>query len=372
MSRIRILAAGTALALAAAAAVVVGVPAAGGPEGKRITARFDRAVGVYAGSDLRVLGVKVGTVDAVRPRGEQVEVTLRLDEGVRVPAKAHAAVVTPSIVSDRYIQLAPAYTGGPQIADSSVIPADRTATPMEVDELYESITEVSEALGPDGANSEGALSELLDTGAKNLDGNGEEIGDTIEAFGKAAKTLNGSSDDFFGTVAHLQSFTTMLKKNDRKVRTAQERLAEAAGFLGDDKEELGAALAELGTALGRVKTFIEDNRGGLKKNVDRLAGLTRTLVDRRGSLAEALDTAPLAVGNALNAYDPANRTFDTRADINELSMGGDLTVRRSAAAVGTAGLVPVRPDRQRTLPALPLPPVGTVYGSPDAEKGAEG
>src|SRR5437879_6159317 len=67
----------------------------GGFGGKTITAYFSQTVGIYPGSDLRVLGVKVGSVDAVRPEGQQVKVTLSLDGGVSVPAGANAVVVAP-------------------------------------------------------------------------------------------------------------------------------------------------------------------------------------------------------------------------------------------------------------------------------------
>jgi phospholipid/cholesterol/gamma-HCH transport system substrate-binding protein len=59
---------------------LVGVAAATGvsaleEDGKlTVTAYFERATGVYAGSDLRILGVKVGTVQSVEPRGEEVKV----------------------------------------------------------------------------------------------------------------------------------------------------------------------------------------------------------------------------------------------------------------------------------------------------------
>ncbi|MFC7303023.1 MCE family protein [Streptomyces monticola] len=292
---------------------------AGGSGARHLTAYFDRTVGVYGGSDLRVLGVKVGTVDAVRPAGRRVRVELTLDEGHKVPAGARAVIVAPSVVSDRYIQLTPAYTGGAEMSDGTVIPKSRTAAPLEIDQLYDSVSDLTEALGPNGANADGALSGLLDTGAKNLDGNGEAMGRTVGDLGKAAKTLGDSSDELFDTLTYLQSFTSMLKKKDKSVRTAQERIAEVAGFLGEDKENLGGALKELGTALGQVKTFIRDNRGALKENVTALADLTQVLVDQRHSLAETLDTAPLATGNALKAYDPAHRTLDTRANIRELA-----------------------------------------------------
>ncbi|RCH69057.1 MCE family protein [Streptomyces sp. SDr-06] len=352
------------LALAVIAATVVGalrVLADSG--GKRITAYFDHAVGIYPGSDLRILGVKVGEVDSVTPQGQHVKVVVTLDRGVRVPKDARAAVVSPSVVADRYVQLAPAYTGGPEIADRAELPASRNATPVEVDQLYASLTELSKSLGPGGVNATGALSGLLDTGAKNLGGNGAAIGDSIEQFGKAAKTLDGSSAHLFTTLSYLQTFTTLLKNKDGAVRDAQNKLADVTSFFADNKDNLAGALKELGTALGNVKTFIRDNRAGLKAEVDKLAPLTQILVNQRASLAEALDTAPLAAGNTLNAYDPAHRTLDGRANINEISMGGDIVTPLNPAVAGGAGLVPVPQARLRALPALPLPPVGTVYGT---------
>jgi phospholipid/cholesterol/gamma-HCH transport system substrate-binding protein len=292
--------------------------------GTRLTAYFDRAVGIYAGSDLRILGVRVGEVESVHPQGTRVRVELALDDGVRVPKAARALVVAPSVVADRYVQLTPAYSSGPALADGAVLPASRNRTPVEIDQLYASLTDLSEALGPDGANSAGALSDLLTTGAANLDGNGAAIGESIEEFGKAAKTLDGSSDDLFATLSRLQTFTTMLKDNDTDVRTAQERLDTVVGYFADNKDDLAGALDELGTALARVKTFIEDNRGELQQNVDKLVPLTQALVDQRASLAEALDVAPLAADNLVGAYDPDTGLLDGRANLNEISMGGPL------------------------------------------------
>ncbi|MEU1124507.1 MCE family protein [Streptomyces sp. NPDC005899] len=364
MRRTRVIGIGAGLVLVAVAATS-GVTAVKQQGTTTVTAYFDQATGVYAGSDLRILGVRVGTVESVRPQGEEVRVTLRLDEGIEVPEDAHAVVVAPSLVADRYVQLAPAYSGGPRLQDDAVLPAAGNATPVEVDQLYASITELSTALGPDGANTDGALSALLETGARNLDGNGKAIGDSVEQFGKAARTLDRSSGNLFDTLSYLQTFTTMLKDNDGDVRAAEQQLNSVTGFLADDKENLGAALKELSTALGQVKGFIRKNRGALKKNVDLLVPLTQTLVDQRASLAESLDTLPLAAGNVLNAYNPAHRTLDGRTDLNELSMGGPLVEPDTApAAAGLEGLAPVGTERRKSLPVLPLPAVGTVFGTP--------
>ena len=96
---------------------------------RRITAYFAAAVGLYPKGDVRILGVPVGTIEEVS--GKLVRVEMTVDREVRVPADAVAVAVAPSIVSDRYVQLAPVYKGGPELEDGAVIPQERTATPVE-------------------------------------------------------------------------------------------------------------------------------------------------------------------------------------------------------------------------------------------------
>ncbi|MEU7525758.1 MCE family protein [Saccharothrix sp. NPDC042600] len=313
---------GRAVAIACVLALVAAAAmwwAFAGVNSRKVTALFGGAVGVYPGSDVRVLGVRIGSIEDVEPQGTLVKVTMSIDRTVKVPANAQAVVVAPSVVSDRYVQLAPAYTAGPAMGDNATIPRERTATPVELDELYASLDKLTTALGPNGANKDGALSDLLDSAAANLDGNGKALGDTIKQLGDAARTLSGSKDDLFGTVDNLQRFTGMLAANDSQVRDMNRQLAEVAGFLADERENLGAALTELAHALGQVQGFIRDNRAIIKTNVDKLTGITQVLVDQRAALAETLDVAPLALGNLQNAYNAASGTLDTRADLNELN-----------------------------------------------------
>ncbi|MCX2968335.1 MULTISPECIES: MCE family protein [Streptomyces] len=320
------------VALVAAAAVLAAVVLAAGAwlggDTLRVTAYFTRAIGLHEGSDLRVLGVTVGRVADVHPEGTRVRVTLEVDEGVAVPASAQAVVVAPSVVSGRFLQLTPAYTGGPRLADGDVIPAERTLTPLEIDELAASLTELSDTLGPEGAGRDGALGDLLDVGAENLKGNGAPLGETLSSLGAASQVLSDSSGDFVSTVKNLQTFTGMLKDNDDTVRTAARQLGDVADFLADDKEDLGDALRELSTALGDVGDFLADHRLAVAGNVDRLTTLTQSLVDQRHSLAEALETAPLAAGNAVRAYNPRTGTIDGRVNLNELSLGAGPRLER--------------------------------------------
>ncbi|HUC23430.1 MAG TPA: MCE family protein [Streptosporangiaceae bacterium] len=334
---------------------------------KQITALFPETIGVYPQSTVRVLGVPVGTVDAVKPDGTSVKVIMTIDSGVKIPARVDAVVLAPSVVSDRYIQLTPAYTGGPLLASGAVIPASRTAVPVEVDQVYASLAKLATALGPHGANKHDALSDLIKTGTKNLAGNGTYLRQMLTEFGGLSKTLGGSAGNLFASVAYLQQFTTMLKQNNGQVKQAEQQLAEVSAFLASDRQELSAALSQLATALGQIKTFVGSNRSLLAANVNKLASITSLLVAERASLAEALDDAPLAADNVVNAYNTTTHTLDGRGDLLEFEQGrGSLLTSASPP-----GSVAVPPAELSLLPPLPLPSAGSVYGTPAALTGGK-
>ena len=101
-----------------------------------ITVYFTSATGIYTGDEVRVAGVKVGTVTGIEPAGGQARMKLSVERGVPIPADAKAVIVAQNLVSARYVQLAPAYEeAGPVLADGAVIPVNRTAIPVEWDEV---------------------------------------------------------------------------------------------------------------------------------------------------------------------------------------------------------------------------------------------
>jgi phospholipid/cholesterol/gamma-HCH transport system substrate-binding protein len=284
------------------------------PAGRTLVAHFARAIGIYAGSDVRVLGVRVGRVASVEPEGGSVRVVMRYDKELRIPADATAVIVPPSIVSDRYVQLTPAYAGGAALADGADLPLARTVTPMEIDDVYRALDEFNRALGPDGANAEGALSRLIETGRANLEGNGENLNVTLDSLSRALSTLADGREDLFATVGNLQRLTTALAESDQQVRVFNQQLADVAEQLAAERDELAAALRSLAGALGDVTSFIKQNRAALVSNVEALADLTGVLVRQQRAIIEVLDIAPLALSNLNLAYNPRSGTLDTRDD----------------------------------------------------------
>jgi phospholipid/cholesterol/gamma-HCH transport system substrate-binding protein len=311
MLRKRFIAAAVVVALAAAVGAVAWrsrVPT------RRLVAHFAATVGINPGSDVRVLGVKVGDVVSVTPEGRTVRVVMRYATRVPVPAGAMAVIVPPSVVSDRYVQLTPAYSGGPTLPDGADLPLSRTAVPLELDDVYRALNDFNSALGPNGANAKGALSDLVHTGASNLDGNGQALGGTIGGLSQVLSTLDSSRDDLFGTVADLQRFVTALAQSDDQVRRFNDQLAAVGEQLAGERDELAAAVRDLATALADITAFVRDNRAQLSADVSALADVTGVLVRQQKAIVDVLNVAPLALSNLNLAYNPRSGTLDTRDD----------------------------------------------------------
>ncbi|MCS3781816.1 MCE family protein [Tsukamurella ocularis] len=317
------------LAYAAAALVAVVVIASCGwwlvrtMGATRVTAYFDRGVGIYAGSDVRILGVKVGEIDEVTPERDRVRVQLQVNRGVKLPKDLWAAQVTPSVISDRYVQLLPVYTDGPTASSGAVVNQDHTMTPVEIDQVYASISTLAQALGPEGANKakageQGALTDLLDVSAENLAGNGQAMADAIAGLSKASTTLSNSRDNIAATVKGLNTFVTMLAENDKQVRTFNTQLADLTKYLAGERDDFTKALNLLATALGDVGAFVRDNRDALSSNVHGLTEITKVLNDTKTAQAQILSYLPVAASNLDQAYDPDSGTLTLRPNLPDL------------------------------------------------------
>ena len=290
----------------------------GGEERKTLTAHFPRTVSIYEGSDVRVLGVPIGTVDTVTPSGTDVVVTMSYDAAVKVPDDAAAVIVSPSIVGDRFVQLTPVYTDGPILGDGATLQADRTAVPLELDQVYESLDELTVALGPNGANAKGALTDLLETTAANFGGQGAKFHQTIQDFSQLTGTLDDNKEELFGSAEALEGFIKTLARNDKTVRKFNQSLASVSQMLAGERTELAASLRNLAVAMKQVSGFVKENREILGSNIKGLNRVAKVLVKQRGALDEILSAAPIALNNLALTYNPQAGTLDTRANIQEL------------------------------------------------------
>ncbi|GAA4293546.1 MCE family protein [Mycobacterium paraffinicum] len=287
---------------------------------KSVTAYFTTAVAVYPGDQVRVAGVEVGTITSIQPDGTDTRMTMHVDRAVPVPADAKAIIVAPSLIGARYVQLTPPYrSSGPVMADGAVIPLDRTAVPVEWDEVKAQLTRLATELGPNSQVSTPAVSRFIESAANAMGGNGEKLRQMINQLSGVGRILADGHGNIADIIKNLQTFVTALRGSDEQIVQFQGRLATLTSVVNDSKSDLDAALTDLSIAVGDVQRFIAGSRDQTSEQLNRLTPLTQTLVDRKIDLENVLHISPTAFSNFYNFTNPDSGSYVGTFVLNNFS-----------------------------------------------------
>jgi phospholipid/cholesterol/gamma-HCH transport system substrate-binding protein len=295
---------------------------------------FSSAEGLYEGDDVRVLGVPVGTISRITPGENGVEVELTIDDDHPIPADARAAIVSPSLVSGRFVQLDPVYTSGPTLEDGAEIGLEKTAVPVTFDDVKQQLTDLTGALGPRGQRR-GALARTLVALDKNLkDGNSTDLRRAIAGLRTSAAALSDPRSDLFTTVENLDTFTRSLALNDQAVRGFAQELDAVGEVLERNRFALTAVLRDLSGTLRTARGFLDANGTGIATAVRRVNLLSAALADRSDELAGSLHLGTNALINLANIVEGS--ALKGRATLSALDSLPQLLCGAILGAGGTA------------------------------------
>ncbi|MFC7495148.1 MULTISPECIES: MCE family protein [unclassified Nocardioides] len=319
------------------------------PDRITVTATFPSTIGLYPGDDVRVVGVPMGTINEINPQGGDVEVVMELDPATPVAPDTGAVIVPPGVLSSRYVQLTKPWLEGPRLGDGDRIDAERTAAPLELDDVTAELDSFVRALGPKGANRDGALSDLVDSAAGALDGNGATLRQTLTDVADALDTMGQSRGDIVTTIEQLQTFVTSLAGSDRAIRSFERNLGVVTTQLAGQRRQLRATVRNIGATVRAVRSFVRENGDTLTADVRLLRRLSTTLADRQRDLMEIADLGPIGTEGIFGAANLETGVLDARVDLTPLLANADTTICQLLEGPTLAALCP---------PGVPDPPGG--------------
>lgn len=358
------------LAVVLAALIVAGigflVPAYGAMGRTHLVGYFDNSNGIFVGDEVRIVGVPVGKIDKIEPQPTWVKISFWVDDKYKVPAQAKAVILSPSLVTSRAIQLTPAYTNGPVMADNTVLGEDRTAVPVEFDDFRKQLQKLNEALQPTQPGGVSALGALVNTTANNLRGQGANVRDAIIKLSQAISALGDHSDDLFSTLKNLSTLVSALQGSSTLLAQLNQNLASVTHLVADDPNEVGQAVKDFADLAGELSTFVRDNRESLGIAGDKLASVSQALKDSIPDLKEVLHVSPNTLQNFLNIYQPAQGTLTGALSVNNfqnpitflcgaIQAASRLNAEQSAKLC-VQYLAPIIKNRQYNFPPLGLNP----------------
>ncbi|MEU4599041.1 MlaD family protein [Nocardia sp. NPDC023988] len=262
----------------------------------KITADFENIAGMYEGNEIMVLGLPVGKVDKIVPKGTFVEVHMTIESGVKIPKEAIAAIISPSIVTDRHIEITPPYTGGEALESGDHLPKARTRTPVELDTMIKTIDQFAAALKPEeGQEGLGPLSGRVLYPV--LNGNGQKIRETLDALSSALKVGIDNKDAISNIIIKLNELTTMLADNDQSVRDFSNQVTQMSGLLAEQAPGLQATLDQLNGFLANTSTMFGEHADELSASLTGLTTVTNQLRANSRDMVEIVDVVPLLMQN---------------------------------------------------------------------------
>ncbi|MDZ4236036.1 MAG: MCE family protein, partial [Dietzia sp.] len=264
-----------------------------------------------------------------------------------------AIIMAPNLVDARFIQLTPAYTDGPSMADGASIGPDHTGVPVEWDEVKEELAGLSSQLGPQQGRLQGPLSSFVNQAADTFDGNGDSFRQALRELSLTAGRLGDSRTDLFGTIKNLQTLINALSNSNEQIVQFSGHLASVSQVLADSSANLEATLGTLNQALSDVRGFLHDNNSVLIGQVDKLADFTKILSDEDHNIEQILHVAPNGLANFYNIYEPAQGSLagllslPNFANPVQFICGGSFDVGRNPADYKRSEIC-----RQRMAPVL--------------------
>ncbi|MEI6051567.1 MAG: MlaD family protein [Opitutaceae bacterium] len=200
--------------------------------GYNLVAGFDNLKELKQGDEVRMAGVKIGSVERTRLAGRRAEAVLRIDPGVKIASDATATIVMAGLIGTNYIGLDLGSPGAPVLTDGSEL---RTKVTPDINAI---MTE----LGGLGQKLEGALGSITTI----VSGDGKTPG----LFQKLDRLVTANSEKMDTTMSNLASATDKINKGEGTL----------GKLLNDSKlhDELVATVSEIKGAAADAKTFVAD------------------------------------------------------------------------------------------------------------------
>lgn len=280
-----------------------------------LTAHFASASGVFVDNIVAVLGMPVGRVKEVNPKNGYVEVKFTVDGNVKIPKDVEAVTLQTAILTDRQIELTPAYTGGETLRSGDTIDMSRTHVPVEFNEVLETLDRLAASLAgnPDGT---GPVYDVVNNTAAVVEGNGEKI---KSALGELSTALRLSADRGGQTkeqtqtiVKNVDSLVSAAADNDTLLREFGSSVRQLTDILADEDLGSGTTGRKINSVLTQAAEIIANNREHIRAIVDNGGVVADTAVFRKREMAEFLDVLPLTLENVYNAIDRENGNLRIR------------------------------------------------------------
>lgn len=230
----------------------------------QVTAVFKDAAGIRSGDDVTVAGLDAGSIGAVRIVDGLVEIELKINSDVEMPADSDASIVVETLLGRKSVQL----VGGnsdDMLAEGDLIPLERTTTPIEIDDLNDASVSLLERSDAE------ALQQLMIEVTKVTKGKEQEIGTVIDGLADVTAALDSKKEELQRLIESMSTLSTTFASRDDEIVSLIDRYNVVLGNLADRKDDLTSLVVNTDEASHEVADLVERNRPVLDSTLNALS-----------------------------------------------------------------------------------------------------
>ncbi|MEO7069026.1 MAG: MCE family protein [Nostocoides sp.] len=276
------------------------LPIIGG--GPTYAADFSEAGGLKPDDDVRIAGVKVGTVQSVDLAGDHVRVGFRIRGSVAFGPETSASVRMRTLLGSMYLSLEPRGSG--QLKEHSTIPISRTLSSYDIVDAFSELTRTTEKIDTH------QLATSLDVLATEFKDSPANVKAALAGLTRLSRTISGRDDELHRLLADANSVTTTIAERNKVIDTLIKDADLLLVELNARRDAIHTLFVNTSAMAQQITGLVRDNRAALQPALDQVNGVLSTLQKHEADLTKTIDAmAPFTrlFANVLGT----GRWFDT-------------------------------------------------------------
>jgi phospholipid/cholesterol/gamma-HCH transport system substrate-binding protein len=249
---------------------------------------FADATGLNKGDDIRVAGVKVGTVKGVEISDRtRALITFSVDDSTSVTEATHATIKYRNLVGQRYIALTQEVGSATKLADNATIPISRTQPALDLTVLFNGFKPLFQALSPSDINQ---LSYEI---VQVFQGEGGTLESLLQHTASVTSTLADRDQVISDLVDNLSEVLDHVADRDKQLNALITTFKQFVGGLNQDRDAILGSLDQISQLSVQTASLVKGIRSPLVSDISDLRQLTANIQRNRGELDRALQVLPI-------------------------------------------------------------------------------
>ncbi|WP_069169784.1 MCE family protein [Streptomyces griseus] len=253
---------------------------------------------MHDNADVKLRGVVIGRVRAIRSDGAGARLTLAIDPDRlgQIPADVTAQMLPTTLFGERFVALVPpAVPSARTLRAGAVIPQDRSSNAIELEEVLDNVLPMLTAVKPE------KLAATLGAVSQALQGRGAELGDTLVALDAHLEEFNPQLPTLNADIKHLVEVSHLYADAAPDVLAALTDFTTTSGTIAEQQAELADLYGSTTASAQDVTSFLRKN----KDNLIRLSASGRPTLELLAEYSEAFPCTLRTMAGFVPAMDKA-------------------------------------------------------------------